>query len=202
MLLFVSWKRTFCYIQVTDITPLGFMDIYHMLSQNDSIVEGFFPQVVHFDSFFLWCSLKCLWKRSELLKAFPHCGHNLSFSMFMAQRIWHNWRIFNTKLLLSEACDLVLVQTLLATFYRFAIFQDSVLHLNPWFRLSNFLVDIIVALSLVRHVFCNCVGTRGEAIFHNLVHFCKLTNFAHKAAYFFLLISVIIPLLIASFSAT
>ena len=54
-----------------------------------------------------------------------HSGHNLSFSMFMAQRIWHNWRIFNTKLLLSEACDLVFVQTLLATFYRFAIFQDS-----------------------------------------------------------------------------
>ena len=126
MLLFVSWKRTFCHIQVTNITPLGFMDIYHMLSQNDSIVEGFFSQVVHFDSFFLWYSLKCLWKRSELLKAFPHSGHNLSFSMFMAQRIWHNWRIFNTKLLLSEACDLVLVQTLLATFYRFAIFQDSV----------------------------------------------------------------------------
>ena len=51
------------------------------------LMKVFYSQLVHFDSFFLWCSLKCLWKRSELLKAFPHSGHNLSFSMFMAQRI-------------------------------------------------------------------------------------------------------------------
>ena len=55
-------------------------------------------------------------------------GHNMSFSMFIIQRFWANCTIFNTKLPLSAACHRLLMQIPLATFYRFAIFQEGVLH--------------------------------------------------------------------------
>ena len=48
--------------------------------------------------------------------------------MFIIQRFWANCTIFNTKLTLSEACHLLLMQIQLATFYRFAIFQEEVWH--------------------------------------------------------------------------
>ena len=46
--------------------------------------------------------------------------------MFIIQRFWANCTIFNTKLTLSEACQLLSMQIQLATFYRFAIFQEEV----------------------------------------------------------------------------
>ena len=46
--------------------------------------------------------------------------------MFIIQRFWANCTIFNTKLTLSEACHLFLMQIPLATLYRFAIFQEGV----------------------------------------------------------------------------
>ena len=51
-----------------------------------------FSQLVHFDSFFLWYCLKCLWKRGKVPKSFPHSGHSMSFWMFMVQRFCPNWK--------------------------------------------------------------------------------------------------------------
>ena len=50
----------------------------------------------------------------------------MPFSMFIIQRFWANCTIFNIKLTLSEAWHFLLMQIQLATFYRFAIFQEEV----------------------------------------------------------------------------
>ena len=121
---FVFSKVTFDKIQVTDIALFCFMDFCHVLSQDIYAVLKVFSQLVHFDSFFLWYCLKCLWKRGKVPKSFPHSGHSMSFWMFMVQRFCPNWKKNpqNITFNFAEACGLCLMQNLSAIFYHFAVF--------------------------------------------------------------------------------
>ena len=83
-----------------------------------------FSQLVHFDSFFLWYCLKCLWKRGKVPKSFPHSGHSMSFWIFSVQGFCPNWKKNPSNIIFNfvEAFDPCLMQNLLTTFYHFAVF--------------------------------------------------------------------------------